>query len=206
MDCRPPGSSVLGILQARILEWVAISFTRGSSRSGIKPGSPALQADSFPFKPPGKPRVRQPPLIYRLVDWGTSSNFPHNYTTSWADLHSHNSSWSLFLKGDLESEKRKSCLTLSDPMDLYSPWNSPGQNTGVGSLSLLQGIFQPRNQTQVSHIAGGFITSWSTREALSDLNIPLSTEEETEVQRLVQAHPTQKLTLRNASLFPKAPV
>ena len=26
-------------------------------------------------------------------------------------------------------------------MDLYSPWNSPGQNTGVGSLSLLQGIF-----------------------------------------------------------------
>ena len=32
------------------------------------------------------------------------------------------------------------CMTLCDPMD-YSPWNSPGQNTGVGSLSLLQGIF-----------------------------------------------------------------
>ena len=31
-------------------------------------------------------------------------------------------------------------LTLCDPTD-YSPWNSPGQNTGVGSLSLLQGIF-----------------------------------------------------------------
>ena len=30
--------------------------------------------------------------------------------------------------------------TLCDPMD-YSPWNSPGQNTGAGSLSLLQGIF-----------------------------------------------------------------
>ena len=29
-DCSPPGSSVLGILQARILEWVAISFSRGS--------------------------------------------------------------------------------------------------------------------------------------------------------------------------------
>ena len=27
------------------------------------------------------------------------------------------------------------------PLGLYSPWNSPGQNTGVGSLSLLQGIF-----------------------------------------------------------------
>ena len=34
----------------------------------------------------------------------------------------------------------QSCPTLCDPMD-YNPWNSPGQNTGVGSLSLLQGIF-----------------------------------------------------------------
>ena len=34
----------------------------------------------------------------------------------------------------------QSCLTLCNPMDC-SPWNSPGQNTGVGSLSLLQGIF-----------------------------------------------------------------
>ena len=32
------------------------------------------------------------------------------------------------------------CPTLCDPMD-YSPWNSPGHNTGVGYLSLLQGIF-----------------------------------------------------------------
>ena len=32
MDCSPPGSSVHGILQARILEWVAISYSRGSSR------------------------------------------------------------------------------------------------------------------------------------------------------------------------------
>ena len=32
MDCRPPGSSIHGISQARILEWVAISFFRGSSR------------------------------------------------------------------------------------------------------------------------------------------------------------------------------
>ena len=34
----------------------------------------------------------------------------------------------------------QSCLTLCDPMDC-SPWKSPGQNTGVGSVSLLQGIF-----------------------------------------------------------------
>ena len=38
----------------------------------------------------------------------------------------------------------ESRLAVSDylrPHGLYSPWNSPGQNTGVGSLSLLQGIF-----------------------------------------------------------------
>ena len=33
------------------------------------------------------------------------------------------------------------CLTLCNPMDYTSPWNSPGQNIGVRSLSLLQGIF-----------------------------------------------------------------
>ena len=39
-------SSVDGILQARILEYVALSFSRGSSQPGIEPGSPAFQADS----------------------------------------------------------------------------------------------------------------------------------------------------------------
>ena len=45
-DCSQPGSSVHGIPQARILEWVAITFSRGSSNSGFKPESPTLQADS----------------------------------------------------------------------------------------------------------------------------------------------------------------
>ena len=35
MDCSPPGSSVHGILQARILEWVAITFSRGSFHPGM---------------------------------------------------------------------------------------------------------------------------------------------------------------------------
>ena len=38
-------------------------------------------------------------------------------------------------------ESRSLCPTLCDPHGLYSPWNSPWQNIGVGSLSLLQGIF-----------------------------------------------------------------
>ena len=46
--CSPSGSSVHEILQARILEWVAISFSRGSSPPRNQTQSPALQADSFP--------------------------------------------------------------------------------------------------------------------------------------------------------------
>ena len=51
-----------------------------------------------------------------------------------------------------------SVLCNSATHGLYGPWSSPGQNTGVGSLSLLQGIF-PGNRTQISRIAGGFFTS-----------------------------------------------
>ena len=55
MDCSPPGSSVHEILQARILEGVAIPSSRGSPNPGIEPGSPALQADSFPLSHCGSP-------------------------------------------------------------------------------------------------------------------------------------------------------
>ena len=65
----------------------------------------------------------------------------------------------------------KSRPTLYNSMD-YSPpgssvhGGSPGKNTGVGCPAFLQGIFpQPRDRTGVSHIAGGFFTSWATREA-----------------------------------------
>ena len=75
MDCSLPGSSVHGVFQATVLEWAAISFSRGSSRpkgrrSGLpfpSPGdlpdprvesvSPTLQADALLSEPPGKPYV-----------------------------------------------------------------------------------------------------------------------------------------------------
>ena len=41
MECRPPGSSVHGISEARTLEWVAISFSRDLPDPGIEPVSPA---------------------------------------------------------------------------------------------------------------------------------------------------------------------
>ena len=43
------------------------------------------------------------------------------------------------------------------PPRLLCPWDSPGQDTGVGSCSLLQGIFPTQGRTQVSCISGGFV-------------------------------------------------
>ena len=49
MDCSPPGSSVHGISQARILEWVVISFSRGSSPPRDRTRASRIAADSLPF-------------------------------------------------------------------------------------------------------------------------------------------------------------
>ena len=56
MDCSLPGSSVHGLLQARILEWVAFPFFRGSSQPEIEPRSPTVQANFLPSESPGKPK------------------------------------------------------------------------------------------------------------------------------------------------------
>ena len=58
MDCNPPGSSVHGILQARMLEWVAIPFSSGSSRPRFQTMaliSPELAGRFFTTEPLGKP-------------------------------------------------------------------------------------------------------------------------------------------------------
>ena len=73
MDCSPPGSSVRGILQARRLEWVAISFSRGSSRLRDRTHVSHVSRIGcvfFPTVPPGKPgllgETRRKPLT---KDW-----------------------------------------------------------------------------------------------------------------------------------------
>ena len=57
-----------------------------------------------------------------------------------------------------------SCPTLCNPMN-YIVLNSPDQNTGVGSLSLLQRTFPTQELNWGLRIAGSFFTSWATREA-----------------------------------------
>ena len=55
MDYSPLGSSVRGISQARILEWVTISSPGDLPNPGIKPASPALAGGFFTTEPPGNP-------------------------------------------------------------------------------------------------------------------------------------------------------
>ena len=63
LGCSPPGSSVRGISQAGILEWVAIPSLGDLPYSEVEPRSTALQADSLPTEPPGKP-------AFENVIWG----------------------------------------------------------------------------------------------------------------------------------------
>ena len=84
MDRSPPGSSIHGISQPRILEWAAISFSGDLPDPGIKPASPAWQADSLPMSylgslPSGTPVPHQwytgcRTLIGKL--WGSKHSFP----------------------------------------------------------------------------------------------------------------------------------
>ena len=53
LDYSPQGSSVRGILQARILEWAAFLSLGDLPNPGIERGSPTMQAYSLPFELPG---------------------------------------------------------------------------------------------------------------------------------------------------------
>ena len=67
--CNLMGYMVYGILQDRILEWVANSFSSNLNNLGIEPRPPALQADSLPSEPPGKPKntgMHSLPLLQRI--------------------------------------------------------------------------------------------------------------------------------------------
>ena len=70
MDCSPPGSSVHGILQARILEWVAISSSQDLPDPGKEyapPTSPALQEDSLLLSHWGGLNISE--LMWKPVKW-----------------------------------------------------------------------------------------------------------------------------------------
>ena len=89
MDCSSPGSSVHGIFQARILEWVAIPFPRGSSRFLH------WQADSLPLSHQGSPTKHSLSQISLFLS--PSISFPyarmHTHTHTHTHTHIFNQPW-----------------------------------------------------------------------------------------------------------------
>ena len=95
MDYSPPGSSVHGLLQARILEWVANSFSRHLPNPWIKPRSPALQAYSIPRELLGKHYIAQgaePSSLWwpRQMGWGEDAQEVR-------DIYTHIYGWFTYL-------------------------------------------------------------------------------------------------------------
>ena len=117
MDCNPPGSSVHGILQARTLEWVPIPFSRGSSWPRDWPLSPALQADSLPSEPSGKPSSPR-------VD--TDDKRQTSGLLEWASIYSTASTW-VCIRG-IFPQCREKLLALLYPKARWMnqiPWQGP---------------------------------------------------------------------------------
>ena len=131
----------LAVIDPFLKEWWRCSWEQGLGNhtalwSALWPGAHHLSSFSL------RVFLSNPVLVKNIVGqqlpparWAMNSS--HWYT---AGLES--SSRTLVKYGVLLWSE--SCSVMSNslwPHGLYSPWNSPGQNTGVGSLSLLQGIF-----------------------------------------------------------------
>ena len=80
MDCSPPGSSVHRIYQGRILEWVSISFSSGSSRTRNWTRVSCIGDRSFTFETPGKPHISLSSLQF-------SGSFVSDSATLWTAPH-----------------------------------------------------------------------------------------------------------------------
>ena len=82
MDCSPPGSSVHGILQARILEWVAIPFSRGPSQPRDQIQVSCIAGRLFTIWATGKPAFLS--TWYFLTSFLCVQNFPlHDFINLW---------------------------------------------------------------------------------------------------------------------------
>ena len=108
MDYSPPGSSVHGILQARILEWVAIAFSRDLPNPGFEPRSPALQADSLPTELPGKLTCT---LIIHVSSVVSDSLQTHGLLCPWNFLGKNTGAgYHFLLQGLLPTQGLNPCL------------------------------------------------------------------------------------------------
>ena len=116
LDCSPPGSSVLGISQARILEWLAISFSRGSSqlRDQIRVFCIfCIAGDTLPLSHRGSPiytHTHTHTHTQLYTDFNLRCTFIHPhflihyllvYSTLYLDLSSSSEEWKEFINSPL---------------------------------------------------------------------------------------------------------
>ena len=78
-NCSPPGSSVHGVSQARILKWVAISFSRGSSQPRDQTHVSCWQADSLPLSHLGSPCKFKERFIKRKDSFHVASRWLYGF-------------------------------------------------------------------------------------------------------------------------------
>ena len=145
--CDLPASSVHGILQARILEWVAYPFSRGSSwPRGLLHCRLILYQLSYQGSPIANVLTLGRKMVsYKQVHFSVRVKSPRD----WAGHSCGESLHEIYLLPSMPHRERESASTSGSVVsDSVIPWTTqsmefsrPGQNTRVGSLSLLQGIF-----------------------------------------------------------------
>ena len=166
MDCSAPGSFVRGILQARILTWAAIPFSRGSSwsrnqtqvslfagrfftvwathtqmqrtqKTGWHPGNTCDLASSQPPDVYLPQQVRHYLLCCHFNPLLNSIRERRGLTECLAQHRQEEVCvWKSFSRAWLFATPWTAVRQAP-----LCPWGSPGKNTGVGSLSLLQKLF-----------------------------------------------------------------
>ena len=150
MDCSLPDSSVHGILQARILEWVPVPFSRGCS---------------WP---------RNWTRVYCITgrfftSWATRE--AHNWHITMHECRAYNVLiWYIHMKVKVT----QSCPTLCNPTDSTVHGILQARILEWVGIPFSSRSSQPRNRTGVSCIEGGLFTSWAIREALLNLKVILN--------------------------------
>ena len=140
MDCSLPGSSVHGIFQAIVLEWIAISFSRLACIG--PPQRPTLGWQQFSFFESRMKEAKCGKMIFKSKFLYAVMRENQMYFQGPRNL-----THMCFLRKLLAAKSLQSCPTLCNLMDsmqsarLFCSWDSPGKNIGVGYHALLQGIF-----------------------------------------------------------------
>ena len=159
VDCSPPGSSVRGILQARILEWVVIPFSRRSSQPRDQTWVSCTAGRFCLSEPPSSHQLATiyiESIVYMLLLLLNRFSRVRLCVTPQMEAHqaplslgfSRQEHWSgLPVPSPMhESEIESEAAVLSDsqrpyglqPTRLLHPWDCPGKSTGVGCHCLIQ--------------------------------------------------------------------